>query len=645
MNDPSPDLDLSTSADATRGPLSRRTLLAGSAFAVPAIALTTSTPASAASTDWDLTISYVAIDSGTPKEGLPGHNAGDNLFIDATAYNAGQGASPQTQLVFDFDANYVSSVAAYPGWVEVSKATTNGRFISTMQYSGGGLAAKASAAGRWYFQLRADAPSGSNVTAIGVSARPTAGDADPSNNNVTKSLYCTQSRTSDLTFTYFALESDNLPITSDGRSQYSAGYRPFIDFSLKNVGDVRTPLTGIQFDFDLNYVKDVAAPSGWTISKSYTNGSRLVTVMDYSAGGLPTGQQAGGRVFYTIRDDAPGGSVKQTVTAVALPTAGDAMPANNTTSSTFYTYQAKKYDLAVSSLEPQTANVGTTNGRPTYGPDQSPFVLFAVKNSGNVASPTASIQIDFASATVAGATTPDGWSVRTSYFSGSRIVYVFDWSGGPLKPGQTATGGTIFKIQGDPPFGTNENTVNATALPTDGDASTGDNAKISTFYVYRAGGSGGSAPVNQNFDIQFADVSLPASHGGNTYNGYALFRPNIEGYTEFTIHNGGVGTVTNPTAVLSFPASQVADAYINDTTQWTKVAEWAENGRKGYRFRYSGSVAGGGQRSALCRVRFRTPSTVPGGTAPAKILMTAEPIQGDTFLTNNNAEQTYYTIA
>lgn len=49
MNDQSPDLDLSTLADATRGPLSRRTILAGSAFAVPAIALTAGTPAFAAS--------------------------------------------------------------------------------------------------------------------------------------------------------------------------------------------------------------------------------------------------------------------------------------------------------------------------------------------------------------------------------------------------------------------------------------------------------------------------------------------------------------------------------------------------------------------------------------------------------------------
>lgn len=49
MNDQSPDLDLSTSADATRGPLSRRTVLAGTAFAVPAIVLTAGTPALAAS--------------------------------------------------------------------------------------------------------------------------------------------------------------------------------------------------------------------------------------------------------------------------------------------------------------------------------------------------------------------------------------------------------------------------------------------------------------------------------------------------------------------------------------------------------------------------------------------------------------------
>ncbi|MDQ1174236.1 hypothetical protein QE430_002543 [Microbacterium testaceum] len=49
MNDQSPDLDLSTSADATRGPISRRTVLAGTAFAVPAIALTASAPAFAAS--------------------------------------------------------------------------------------------------------------------------------------------------------------------------------------------------------------------------------------------------------------------------------------------------------------------------------------------------------------------------------------------------------------------------------------------------------------------------------------------------------------------------------------------------------------------------------------------------------------------
>lgn len=49
MNDQSPDFDPSTSADASRGPISRRTVIAGTAFAVPAIVLTAGTPALAAS--------------------------------------------------------------------------------------------------------------------------------------------------------------------------------------------------------------------------------------------------------------------------------------------------------------------------------------------------------------------------------------------------------------------------------------------------------------------------------------------------------------------------------------------------------------------------------------------------------------------
>lgn len=485
MNDPSPDLDLSTSADATRGPLSRRTLLAGSAFAVPAIALTTSTPASAASTDWDLTISYVAIDSGTPKEGLPGHNAGDNLFIDATAYNAGQGPSPQTQLVFDFDANYVSSVAAYPGWVEVSAATTNGRFISTMQYSGGGLAAKASAAGRWYFQLRADAPSGSNVTAIGVSARPTAGDADPSNNNASRSLYCTQTRTSDLTFTYLGLESDNIPITSDGRSQYTAGYRPFIDFGVKNVGDISTPKTFVQIDFDVNYVKDVTAPSGWTVTSSSVNGSRLVTVMSYSGGGLSKNGEAGGRLFYTIRDDAPTGGKKQFVTLAASPTDGDATPANNTISSTFYVSQSRTHDLYFNYVAIQSDNIGQYNGSPVFAPGVTPFIDVGIKNIGQAPVDNSSIFMDFAANQVSGIVeVPSGWTKISDYVDNDRRCFRFR-SDGIIAPQASGGGRFFFQIANNPPAGTVKCTVNLTAEPGPGDSNWGNNQASRAFYTLR----------------------------------------------------------------------------------------------------------------------------------------------------------------
>lgn len=305
----------------------------------------------------------------------------------------------------------------------------------------------------------------------------------------------------------------------------------------------------------------------------------------------------------------------------------------------------------ISNMSITTDNVSQYQGSPVYGPDQTPFVDVEILNQESGAAPYVDLQLGWAADMFSNINTPlpSGW-VQVADATSSNVRTLTFRQAGTLDPGQRLASRFFWKLsnaQTMRPGGPSADGVRGYIVPVGTDSNTGNNAKIATYWTHNgsSGGSGGSTPVNQNFNIQFSDVSLPANQGGNTYNGYPLFRPNWEADTEFKIHNGGVGTVTNPTAVLSFPANQVADAYIGGTPEWTKVAEWAENGRKGYRFRYSGSVAGGGQRSALCRVRFRTPSTVPGGTAPAKILMTAEPIQGDTFLNNNYAEQTYYTIA
>ncbi|WP_150957463.1 hypothetical protein [Microbacterium testaceum] len=322
-------------------PVARRKIIAGAAWAVPAIALTTATPAFAASSDFDLSFSYFKLQSEGvgSSNGQPLYAAGNGPFLDFSIYNAGPGSSGSTGIQVDFDADYVSGILVPDGWTQTANYTNGGRRVFVLSYSGGGLAGKSSIAARLFFYIRNDAPGGTNPSSVNAYAQPTSGDSNSSNNSASAGFYVSQSKKYELAFSYFELQSQGVLIYN-GRPVYGADNTPFVDVQIVNQGDVPSPFTQVQMDWDVNQMASMAGslPAGWTKVFDYLNGNRRVLGFRH-AGALGVGQTATGRFYFKIQTAQvlAKGRNDAVINAYAQPTDADSNTNNNYVFRQFYT--------------------------------------------------------------------------------------------------------------------------------------------------------------------------------------------------------------------------------------------------------------------------------------------------------------------
>ena len=321
----------STPASESRlsSPIARRAVIAGAAWAVPAVALTTATPALAASTDSDLTFSQFNAQTANvgSYNGRPLYGPTQTPTVDFTIYNAGSGRSPSTSIQLDFDKFYVSAAALPNGWTQTGPYENGSRLIYVFTYTGGGLAGRSSVSGSVRFTIRSDAPYGTNGSSVDGAAQPTSGDVNTSNNSSSTSFYVYQAQTFELGYTTLELQTAGLP-QDNGRPIYGPSNGPWLDFAMKNNGPAGVANSSAVANFPKTQVSNAYAPAGWTKISDYIDGPNHVFRWRYDTV-IPSGGTAGGRWYFSIQDNLPAGKVFGEVQFQTEPGTGDSNLNNN----------------------------------------------------------------------------------------------------------------------------------------------------------------------------------------------------------------------------------------------------------------------------------------------------------------------------
>lgn len=287
----------------------------------------------------------------------------------------------------------------------------------------------------------------------------------------------------DLTFSQFNAQTANVG-SYNGRPLYGPTQTPTVDFTIYNAGSGRSPSTSIQLDFDKFYVSAAAPPNGWTQAGPYENGNRLTYVFTYTGGGLAGRSSISGSVRFTIRSDAPYGTTGSTVNGAVQPTSGDVNTSNNSSSTSYYVYQAQSFDLAYTTLELQTAGLPQDGGRPIYGPTNGPWLDFAMRNNGPAGVTNSSVAALFPKDQVSGAYAPSGWTTTYDYIDGPNHVYRWRYDS-PIPSGGTAGGRWYFSISANPPAGKVFGEVEFQCEPGTGDSNYNNNRVRRGFFTQR----------------------------------------------------------------------------------------------------------------------------------------------------------------